>query len=347
MTTYNLEHRINACLTSMLPQLSEHDELIVVEDCSDDRTLDFLKSIRTKYPKVRLDLISNQSNMGPSYSRNRGLKRANQKWIMFVDGDDTVSLNLFAELRRAIELNPECDYVVSGLETHWVDNKRISTKKRVRNIKTGQVLKTVQVLEKYMPEYHKTPYDRWDFTHCWGRLYRRDILLENGLRFHEATNQAEDILFNLDYLMFARYIYFLNQGSYQQFVDRAQGLSSQLGSAPDYFQRMSRVAFRIFRRSLKYCRDMDFREKKLTRRQFIGELLSLGIYRSYYRSGTPLDKHKSGYLRVEPYNKYLKYVAYQKNNSKLFFFLIRFDLFHYYLKMWDIFKTIKILKNKS
>lgn len=73
-------------IESVLNQTYSHFELLVVNDCSTDRTVDLVKEIATQDKRVRL--ISNQKNSGVSYTRKHGLDEARGLWIAILDSDD-------------------------------------------------------------------------------------------------------------------------------------------------------------------------------------------------------------------------------------------------------------------
>ncbi len=74
---------LGRALDSVFTQSLRADEVIVVDDGSDDSTANWL---RTEYPDVQL--IENPSNRGVSYSRNRGIEAATGDWIALLDSDD-------------------------------------------------------------------------------------------------------------------------------------------------------------------------------------------------------------------------------------------------------------------
>lgn len=316
-----------------MPQLSETDELIVIDDCSNDRTLEVTKSLLANYPRVISACFSNQQNKGPSYSRNKGLMKAKMDRVMFVDGDDTVSPNLFFELKSIIRRNEKCDYIAAGLKTISTNKDSHYVRIRTRHVTTDQVLKTNETLKKYVPEYHRVPYDRFDFTHCWGRLYSRKILVEHGINFDEDINQAEDILFNFDYLAHSHYLYFSSHAYYHQHISHNARLSAQLGTNSKYLQTMTRTAFRIFNRTSKYCQFQSSRVKKQRMRQFIAQLLSLGLYRTYFVNKPYYNLKRLQTIMTAPQSKYFNYLKYQRNNSILFFLILYTDTLQIYLRL--------------
>ena len=86
MAAYNAEKTIVHAIESVLNQTYPHFELLVVNDCSTDRTVELVKETATQDQRVRL--ISNQKNSGVSYTRKHGLDEARGSWIAILDSDD-------------------------------------------------------------------------------------------------------------------------------------------------------------------------------------------------------------------------------------------------------------------
>lgn len=84
MPAYNSEAYIANTLKSILAQTYPDWELIIVDDCSTDKTVDIINSLGDS----RFKLIRNEVNSGAAVSRNRALKAATGKWIAFQDSDD-------------------------------------------------------------------------------------------------------------------------------------------------------------------------------------------------------------------------------------------------------------------
>lgn len=86
MAAYNAEKTIEEAISSVLNQTYREFELLVVNDCSKDRTARLVESFAAKDNRVRL--ISNEKNSGVSYSRRHGLEKAKGAWIAILDSDD-------------------------------------------------------------------------------------------------------------------------------------------------------------------------------------------------------------------------------------------------------------------
>lgn len=84
MPSFNTEKYINDSINSVLRQTYDNFELIIVDDCSSDNSVEVIK----KYDDSRIRLIVNTSNKGAAFSRNRALIESKGEWIAFLDSDD-------------------------------------------------------------------------------------------------------------------------------------------------------------------------------------------------------------------------------------------------------------------
>lgn len=87
LTTHNAEKTISRTIMSVLDQTFREFEIIVVDDFSDDQTVDILTSILDS-SDIRSHVYTNNKNMGVSYSRNCGIQKADGKFVAFLDDDD-------------------------------------------------------------------------------------------------------------------------------------------------------------------------------------------------------------------------------------------------------------------
>ena len=99
MAAYNAEKTIEQAVSSVLNQTYPNFELLVVNDCSKDRTVELVMDIAAKDSRVRL--ISNVKNSGVSYTRKHGLEESNGSWIAILDSDDAWTPD---KLEKQIEL---------------------------------------------------------------------------------------------------------------------------------------------------------------------------------------------------------------------------------------------------
>ncbi len=85
MPSYNTGQYIGDSIESILSQTHKNWELIIVDDCSTDNSMEVIRS----YNDPRIVLLQNKKNSGAAISRNYALREAKGKWIAFLDSDDT------------------------------------------------------------------------------------------------------------------------------------------------------------------------------------------------------------------------------------------------------------------
>lgn len=93
---YNVEQYIERCLSSILKQQMEDIEVICVDDCSEDKSIDIIKE---KFGQdSRLKILRNSRNRGPSFTRNRGYEESKGHYVYFVDSDDYIEDYMFSDI---------------------------------------------------------------------------------------------------------------------------------------------------------------------------------------------------------------------------------------------------------
>ena len=81
MPNYNGEKFIRESLESVLNQTYKNWELLIIDDCSKDKSTEIIK---THYKDKRIKLIELKENKGSSYARNIGLEKAEGRYIAFL-----------------------------------------------------------------------------------------------------------------------------------------------------------------------------------------------------------------------------------------------------------------------
>jgi glycosyltransferase involved in cell wall biosynthesis len=83
---YNNGKYLRECIESILCQSYTNTEILVVDDCSTDDSIEILEEISSQQSNV--SYIINEKNMGVSYTRNRGLKELQTDYLTSIDADD-------------------------------------------------------------------------------------------------------------------------------------------------------------------------------------------------------------------------------------------------------------------
>jgi glycosyltransferase involved in cell wall biosynthesis len=106
IATYNGEKYIKEQLDSILPQLKQHDEIIISDDSSTDNTLQIINSFQDK----RIVLLRNQKFQSPIFNFENALKHSTGEYIFLADQDDVWMPD---RLEKSIHLFDESDVIVS------------------------------------------------------------------------------------------------------------------------------------------------------------------------------------------------------------------------------------------
>lgn len=126
--SYNRIHTLIRAIDSVLGQDSPVDEIIVVDDGSNDGTAEQISRL---YPTLRL---IQQSNRGVSAARNAGINQACHAWIAFLDSDDSWLPGKISQIRQAQNRHPEIRLFHS--DEIWIRNGvRVNAMKK--HLKTG------------------------------------------------------------------------------------------------------------------------------------------------------------------------------------------------------------------
>lgn len=219
---YNVEKYIDRCLKSIISQNYDDLEIIVIDNGSTDSGGIICDTYASEYSNISVYHIENH---GVASARNFGLSKARGEFIYFVDSDDYLVGNLFAEFED--KLTPDLDLFVfsyyNSFEQEMTETKRT---------------------KKILP--YNGSYDKYDFSKIfkdlflsdmlytvWNKIYRREFLLENNLSF-EQYELGEDVRFNLDVYREVNKIC-LSQDSYYVYVIGRKG-SAMSGYNPKRLQ---------------------------------------------------------------------------------------------------------------
>jgi glycosyltransferase involved in cell wall biosynthesis len=86
---YRCKDTIAAAVASIAAQTLPPAEVILVEDCGRDGTLEVLHELASAYPRGWVKVVAQATNGGPSCARNAGWRQASQEYVAFLDADDT------------------------------------------------------------------------------------------------------------------------------------------------------------------------------------------------------------------------------------------------------------------
>jgi len=173
---YNSKKYLRKCLDSLVNQSLEEIEIILINDCSTDESIDILKEYKEKYLN-KIILIDLKENKGPGGARNEGMNIAKGEYIGFVDSDDYVEKEMFEELYKLAKLG-NYDMVDCGFNNRHAGKIAISTTKNT----WGQLDREKRGYLIAYPGF------------IWSKIIKRSILIGNNIKFREKVT-FEDVDF--------------------------------------------------------------------------------------------------------------------------------------------------------
>jgi glycosyltransferase involved in cell wall biosynthesis len=238
--SHNCGETIASCLISIFNQLPHDSEVIVVDDGSTDNT----PSVLNQFSEFQcLRIFKNKTRRGASHSRNLGISKALCDWILFVDADDEIPIDGISVL--IIHASKKQSDVIVG--SHYKSKNR-DRESLHRHGLDKSVTFASDELGSYISNYSFEPYQYTLLVHCWGKLYRREIITQNSLAFDEQLEQLEDVNFNFQYLTACSWVSYVDAPCYRHVIGQTTSMSTQSGSEPDTILKIYRAykPIRIF-----------------------------------------------------------------------------------------------------
>ncbi|WP_313467722.1 glycosyltransferase [Streptococcus parasuis] len=184
---YNCESFLETCLNSIVSEMNELIELILINDGSIDGSGEICEKYSNQYENI-IYLLKN--NTGVSDTRNVGINSAQGEYIIFVDSDDFLAKGWSKVVFSLFEKDADFTIIESGL------SKELYTKKEVFDCL-----------------FHLNHNIKWCST-PWSKIYKRSLLLEKKILFETNVFHGEDLLFNAEVISNSTNILFSNKNIY-------------------------------------------------------------------------------------------------------------------------------------
>ena len=198
----SVERAIRSAATQTLPPF----EILVIDDCSTDNTMEVVQALAREIPSLRL--CSTPVNGGPSVARNVGLRAAKGDWIGLLDADDAWKPG---RLQRLLEVAvaTSADFVADNL-VMWDAVAGAESKLNYYNLPESQ--KRITLLEMFRAE------DNFDFSKVTYGLMkpicRRAFLVDHKLEYDENLDLAEDFVLYAESLFNGAKIILIDEAYY-------------------------------------------------------------------------------------------------------------------------------------
>lgn len=185
---YQAEKYLMNCIASVKQQKYTKIEILLIDDGSTDSSLSICKKFAAEDPRVTL---FHQENRGAASARNKGLDYAKGKYIIFLDSDDYLDKNAIVEMHGQM-INTCADLCICGFSY-----KRLTGESKHVQCVNENCSYPINIFKS---NFFWNLYDKTILFNIGTKLYRRDIIESNNIRFSENMIVYEDIKFCLNYL---------------------------------------------------------------------------------------------------------------------------------------------------
>lgn len=198
---YNGENYLDKCLKSIYKQAIDSFEIIIVNDGSEDKSLDIIDKYVANDHRIQ---SINNNHFGASYSRNSALKLAHGKYIQFVDCDDYILPDMSKIMINTLE-NQGADLCICAMERMEPHGSKL--------LKAGFDFTAIYPMPFF--DFFPLLWEYYLFQSPCNKIYKANIIRENQLFFNTVYNKLEDSLFNIFYIKFCKSISYIDRTFYK------------------------------------------------------------------------------------------------------------------------------------
>lgn len=196
---YNVEKYIERCARSIFEQTYESLEIIFVDDCTPDISVDILKNVLDDYPNRRRQtkIIRHLQNRGLAAARLTGLHSATGDYILNCDSDDYTHKNMLLSMVELAE-EDHADITICDLLYVYPD--------RICQIPTNPSLDPMECMRQVLTgEIHSS---------LCNKLIRHSLYTDHDIYPTEGLNMREDLSVMYRLMFFAQKLAYIPQGFY-------------------------------------------------------------------------------------------------------------------------------------
>ncbi len=169
---YNAEKYIKKAVDYYSKQKFWNFELIFIDDCSTDSSIEIIESLQTQFDFIRLERL--ESNSGAGVARNLGIKKAKGEYMMFNDSDDWFDENGLELLYNHLGSNDFPDFIIFSYSVYDGNDKYLWTNTNIPNV--PKKIYTGKEIIKYFCNSTINPSP-------WNKIFRRNIWVNNKIEF--------------------------------------------------------------------------------------------------------------------------------------------------------------------
>lgn len=199
MPVFNAYSFFESTIQSVLNQTYENLEILCVDDCSTDKTLQLLNYYKNRDSRIKI--IVNDQNRGAGYCRNLGIEKMTGEYCLFLDSDDWFKPEFVEKMYQKIS-NDQSDICFCNYTTVYCNGCEGKTTNFAENV-TENPFKPEDYADCLFQINHAVP---------WNKIFRTDFIRQNKLKY-ELLSSSNDLTFTLISFAISKSISFL-KGSF-------------------------------------------------------------------------------------------------------------------------------------
>ncbi|MDE5885510.1 MAG: glycosyltransferase [Oscillospiraceae bacterium] len=210
VTFYNCEKYVKDCMESLLLLDYDDYEIIILDDGSSDQT----RALVQEYVDIHHLKYAFHEHQGVSAARNKGIALADGEYVMFVDGDDRLDAS---SLKEMAQYTTEHTDIIACTCTAFDDENYTY---QCHFFEGDRTFQTASEKEELLAQLLDVSYGQEKYKVYtaigvpWGKLYRRQFLLEHQLQFEPRLIRMQDNVFNMNAFYYANKIIYIDKPLY-------------------------------------------------------------------------------------------------------------------------------------
>ena len=302
MPVYNGQEYLEETVLSILNQSYKEFELIIINDGSSDNTKVICDNLEKIDKRIK---IIHKENTGVSHTRNIALDNASGEYIAFIDSDDSVYKDYLKILLSSMEKSN------GQLSVCGFKERKISANGQVEELSRVFCPKEVIAIED-MKDLIMDFGNSGLLNPLWNKLYSREIIEKNNIRFKEDVKTGEDFIFNLQYFRKIKNICFSKEELYYYIRRNNNSITYQ------YIDNMYEKGLEIHSLLENFLKDMNFYNNK-NRYILYGNHL-MGVFSAFlnlFHKDCKLTlKQKKQYIKAIVNREYVNECAANRKSDK-------------------------------
>lgn len=267
---YNVKREyFKVCIDYLTKQTLKEIEIIVVDDGSNEKLASDYQNYCKRDGRIRYIY---QENRGVSAARNTAIEKAKGEYLIFVDADDWLEYDTCEQV-YAYAKTADLDVVLYGYFSNYVNKELVRVLQNSENIAFEAKKLQLAILQG------DAEYQSMELGATLGKAVRRELVVQNDIRYILGLKQGEDALFSMNIYEFAEKIGYLPKALYHY---RRLASSASADYQPDITERVKNTLVEYEKFIYKY-HDNDVYKKALLKKKrslLFSEILPMNFFHS-------------------------------------------------------------------